>query len=743
MRVGRRRPAGGRTIEMLMCEYDLLVLQYTVTRSPTPWTPNYCTGSPHSHGLPPGRPPKLFACSLSPLCCSSRLAGRLASGRPKRKVESCSFGRSAASPPRHPLARRMGYPAHLLSNDSNGQDGADENTIEITIEEDTVPTRYEVQTFGATKAAYFASQPKPKGKASLSSTALRAAGSSVTTVLASPYDKSQLEVEDIFSARETPLVASVYARYKVTQEKANDADIARVERLMRDEMRRQNAQQQYEDSQRRRARVRGRNEKAKNELVRSNLDHGRRIRHERGVIEAKLEEQRQLLLSDVQARVARGRRGGSDDTEYETLDARLDAQEEAAAEALRQEHTKAREERHAALQSKRSRMQSANKEHAESVRKETSERLHGAMIESQLQKALQAEEKRIYSDENKALHAEYRDEHLQKAGAAKAFAKASLNNAKRAKEQLAARKAQEVAAMQRTAAQQVAANRERMLRANQARRRAVFASRYANRDALKHFSGSTFHKLYEMDDTSDAQINEGNIELFQRIAYVAPRTDDLIDDDVAGKARKTFAERSRAQKASEARRIARENDELKKRVKNAQASTDNMLDDEAAAVRRIEMAAESKARRAREAVELAVRNEELQRRLHAVKAVTDDNILDEAAGAARARAAAASAASRAAEAARLARQNLAMRRTIANTAPRTDDDVTDEDAGHARGKMEAESKARRTAQAKKLAKSNSDMKTRLKNVKASVDDDITDDPAGKVRKGGWFALWGS
>ena len=84
-----------------------------------------------------------------------------------------------------------------------------------------------------------------------------------------------------------------------------------------------------------------------------------------------------------------------------------------------------------------------------------------------------------------------------------------------------------------------------------------------------------------------------------------------------------------------------------------------------------------------------------------------------------------------------------MRRTIANTAPRTDDDVTDEDAGHARGKMEAESKARRTAQAKKLAKSNSDMKTRLKNVKASVDDDITDDPAGKVRKGGWFALWGS
>lgn len=28
MRVGRRRPAGGRTIEMLMCEYDLLV-QYS------------------------------------------------------------------------------------------------------------------------------------------------------------------------------------------------------------------------------------------------------------------------------------------------------------------------------------------------------------------------------------------------------------------------------------------------------------------------------------------------------------------------------------------------------------------------------------------------------------------------------------------------------------------------------------------------------------------------------------------
>jgi hypothetical protein len=638
----------------------------------------------------------------------------------------------------------MGYPAHLLNSGADADEDTEEDgTVAIQVEEDHVPTQFEVRTLGNTKVAYFASQPKPKNRASLSSAVARAHASS--TALAaerSAGGQSHGQFEDIFSARESPLIAGVYARYRVSQQKSNAAEIARVERLMRDEMREQNAMQQYEESQQRRARVRGRNEKARNDLMRFNLEGGRRIREQRELISEQVEQQRQQFHADVQARVALGRKGGNgDDTEYATLDARLDAQEEEEAEALRQEHARAKREHQLALQTNRHRMSTKNKEQADHLRRETSERLGHALNEAHHKKASLADEKRLLTDQGKALFAEYEDEHQQKAAAAKAFAKASRANAQRAREQLVARKAQDVAAAQRTAMQEIAASREKLLRDNQARRRAVFSSRYASRDALTHFAGSTFQKLYEMDDTSDAQIAEGNVEIFQRIAFAAPRTDDLIDDEAAGKARKTFAAKSRAQKAAEASRIAKENDEIKKRIRNTQASTDNMLDDEVAATRRIELAAESKARRAREAVELAVRNEELQRRLHAVKAITDDDMLDEAAGRARARAAAASAATHAAEAAKLARKNVSLKKAIANTAAKTDDNVMDEDAGLARGKLETESRRRKLAQAKKLAKSNADMKTRLKNVKPVVDDDITDDAAGKARKG-WFA-WGS
>ena len=201
----------------------------------------------------------------------------------------------------------MGYPAHLLNNDAVSEADVDDGMVDIQVEEEHVPPRFEVRPLGSTRVAYFASQPKPKNRASLSSAAARAHASSMVMAM---HDGGPANdgFEDIFSARESPLLASVYARYRVAQQKGNAADIARVERLMRDEMRKQNAIQQYEESQQRRARVRGRNEKAKNDLMRFNLESGRRIRQQREMISEQVEQQRQQLHADVQARVALGRK---------------------------------------------------------------------------------------------------------------------------------------------------------------------------------------------------------------------------------------------------------------------------------------------------------------------------------------------------------------------------------------------------------------------------------------------------
>ena len=147
------------------------------------------------------------------------------------------------------------------------------------------------------------------------------------------------------------------------------------------------------------------------------------------------------------------------------------------------------------------------------------------------------------------------------------------------------------------------------MRENREKRRAVFASRYVSRQDAMQFNGSTFQRLFAMDDVAEEEIDEANKKMYDKIANVAPRTDDLIDDEEAGEARSRMAARSRARKAEQAARIAEENEELGRRLRNTRAQTDNMLDEEACAIRRAEMAAEAEARRESDAIEQAIRNQ--------------------------------------------------------------------------------------------------------------------------------------
>ena len=616
--------------------------------------------------------------------------------------------------------------------------GGEEIKDEVSIQDDDDdeqlrPSAFEIRTFQRTKRAYASSKPRGHHRSAASNsmasvTSLASFSSSMNSFRTDLEEDDELaHLQDLFSARESPLVASVYARYQVSQDNLARANRARAERAKRDDMRDDNYRQVHEEAQERRARVRGRNDRAREALNRRNLEHGRSIRLQREEIMQAIEEARQQGHDKVRARVLEANGG------YESLDARLDAQEEAAATALRAIHSKAKRDREVQAQARKVERESKNKEHAEALREETTARLGSAMLEARSKKALVAKDKRVSSKEAKATFELNEREYMEKAKAAKAIADASRANAARARKDLEAKKALEVAAVQKVISTQVASAREAILHANRERRRAVFSARYVTRAAATEFAGSTFQKLYLMDDEADAQIDAANKDMFLRIVTVDQRTDDDIDDEAAGMARIKLAATSKALKAAEAARIQRDNVEIKQRLRATKASTDNKMDDEPAVARRRELALEGKARRAREAMALAVKNEEFQRRIRSARAVTDNDISDEDAGMARIHAEKAAHALREAEAARIARRNAIEKKALANVQAKTDDDVMDEKAGMARGRMAEDAKAKRASSARRLAKSNTEMRSRLKNVTAVVDDDVSDDAAGKAR----------
>ena len=535
------------------------------------------------------------------------------------------------------------------------------------------------------------------------------------------------EGETFNGTRESHVAATVYGRFQMSLENQSRAEEARIQRQRRDEIREDMAQQQYEETQATRARMRGRNQQAKLNLVNRNLEKGQVVREERAEISRKIEARQERMKQEHKAKLEES--GGG----YANENARLAAEEEELAEGVKQEAQRVRLERRQALKTSKKIMADKNRHAAETRRAENSERLAWAIAERNRKKAEAADSLRADTARHMDRFALVEEERSTKVEQTMDRIKSMKAKAARARDVRRKRLQDQMGRIEKWEDQMIAESKEETLRQKKGTRNHIFGQRYVSANAADEFERSAFRKLYAMDDKADAEIATQNLEILERIENVEQRTDDLIDDDAAGDARITFAEESRQRRAALQAEISQANAEHRERIRNKQPAVDDLLDNEAAAIRRKEMRQESEARREAEALKAAEKSAALQQRLLDVKAATDNDVTDDATGEARRQAARASAARKKAEAERIARENSALKERLRTTAARTDDDVMDEDAGAARSKMAQSSKSRRASEAAILAKSNADERRRLSLVQAVVDDDIEDDPAGAAR----------
>lgn len=541
--------------------------------------------------------------------------------------------------------------------------------------------------------------------------------------------------QDLFGGtRESAVAASIYARFEKSKENRAAFEQARAEKLERDEQRAEMARQQYEETQRIRNHLRGRNEAAKLDLIERNLEIGEEVREERAAIERTIEERRLQLKAAHKAKYQLD--GGG----FGNRNARLAAEEEQLDEEVRQQAQEDRRRRrqHAYTYKK----QQAEENHAlvQFRRKQNAERLAHAFQERQRRANEGADDLRADSamklDRFAAEEEEWKAEVARRRERIQSHHQAAMEE--REKRRIMRQKKHHAAEKRDQAYR--AAEEARLMESNRAIRNAIFGGRYVSKEAATEFDKSAFRKLFSMDDTADAQIAAENLEMLERIEKVELRTDVDISDDAAGEARITFARESQERREREQEEMDKANAELRERIKNAKPAVDDLMDDEAAAVRRAEMAAEADRRRAEKAKIAAEKNEALRQRLANVKAATDNDVSDDEVGAMRKAAAAAAAERKRVEAERIARENEALRQRLARVKAVTDDDVNDDvmeggAIGDARKRMAEKSRADRRARAAQLAKSNATARARLQNVKAVVDDDISDDVAGMARAG--------
>ena len=484
---------------------------------------------------------------------------------------------------------------------------------------------FDVRMAGLTRPAYsrFARSSGLKSARSGASSARSASGGLSARVSARSRRSDALELEELqglFSSRssvhiESDVPVAVFKRYEWSEENREAAARAREERSARDDERDEIARQLYDETQDRRNKVRGRNDRAKQELEARNLLRGRFIRQQRQDIADEIEEQRQQRDEKVRNAIADASGG------YNDYNARLAAQEEAEREQMMQQIQAQRHEHRQALHSARRRNLMANRETAVTVRETTTARLSAALAERDRRKAREAEEQRARKARVREKLAFNKEAQLTSARESKARTLASRERATRARGDLTARRKTDYALYRRLSEDRLdrmMESADELMAKSQDKRDAIFSSRFISREAAERFENSSFRKLHYMDDKADAQIDEENVELVERIAKVAMRVDSEIDDDAAGEARKRFAANSRAQKLATSARFRRENAQLRSRLLQAHALTDNVLNEEAAAVRRKEMRAESKARRAAEAAELKEKNREMKQRLKEV-----------------------------------------------------------------------------------------------------------------------------
>ena len=280
------------------------------------------------------------------------------------------------------------------------------------------------------------------------------------------------------------------------------------------------------------------------------------------MIEQRRQQNEEELLAEMRARVDESNGG------YANKDARLDAQEEAVAEARRQEHSDEQrtrqEEARVFLDSKLEMRRQA----ATALREGTSGRMGAAIAANHRRNAESADQKRRDTARVQARFAKEKKERLSRAMENRDRIRAERVQRSLNREERIRLKVLLGTQMEKFDDAQIAEAKAKIVRSKQDVRDSVYGSRYVSQEAATEMAGTSFERLFYMhvDDKIDAEIDAANAEMLKRIETVAQRTDDEIVDDTAGEARAKFAAMSRARKNLEQARISRANAEHRARV---------------------------------------------------------------------------------------------------------------------------------------------------------------------------------
>ena len=547
-------------------------------------------------------------------------------------------------------------------------------------------------------------------------------------------DAEQLELDELHkllfsgqrSARGSTVPVGLFVKYEVSIENRNKAEQARKEREHRDQIRMEKAKAQYQETQDRRNKVRGKNAGAMRELNERNLEQGQQIRAHKQAWEEIRQRDRQKFLEENKLKCEKGRAN----------DARLDALEEATDEAERREATAARQNRMVAAQTFKVNLIQAKKDRVAIVR-EGQRAFSSRLAEVGQANAEAVKECRLAYLKGEEQKKRDEAQRLRKVAQSRARIVESHAACARAKEEMLLKKQIEVQQIDRMAEITIAAAKSDLLRQNQMKRQEQFASRYVTQTAAASFDSSTFRHYYMMDKDAEKAIAQANARLFHSVKTMKSRTDDFIGDDEAGLARAKAREASEARRKALALKIAKQNQELQERLALVKAVTDtDVTDDDGGAVQAAseKAAADSKARRKAEAEKIAKHAADMKAKIKNTAARTDDDLTDEAVFDAGKQMAADLESKKGAKAEALSKANAAQKERLSKVAAVTDDDISDEKAWEARTKLGDESEERREAEAKKLAEENAEYRALIEGATAKVDDDITDEPAGMARK---------
>ena len=280
-------------------------------------------------------------------------------------------------------------------------------------------------------------------------------------------------------------------------------------------------------------------------------------------------------------------------------DARLDALEEAAAAAERQEATRGRLARSRAFETYRTTLAAERKERADHLRAETHRAVTQRMNQVAASKRHMAQEARADIAGWKALGRREEERRLDKAAACRVQALASHANAATAKEEMVQQRQEEAQEKMRVSRSQVAqaiSEREAEQHHYQTRYRKHLASRTRSGAEAVASLASSARLNRDASEAGPSEAREGprvpallskgglnlnkkvaaaNAALYRRIHQVAAAVDHDVMDEEAGAARATMAADSMAQKGAEARHLAEENALYDQMIANAVSKTDD------------------------------------------------------------------------------------------------------------------------------------------------------------------------